>query len=71
MRTIQREAMSWCLANNIKIYVEPTSKGRKSLVKIIVNNKGNISIGIKEYIQDKNVSEIINSLYLHLYNKLN
>ena len=71
MRTIQLNAMSWCINHNIKIYVEPTSKGRKPLVKIIVNNKGKISIGIKEYIQDKNVSEIINSLYLHLYNKLN
>jgi len=71
MRTIQREAMSWCLANNIKIYVEPISKGRKPLVKIIINNKRKITKGKKIYTQNSEVSKVIFNLYLHLYNKLN
>ena len=71
MRTIQLNAMSWCINHNIKIYVEPTSKGRKPLVKIIINNKGKITKGKKTYIQNSEVSKVIFNLYLHLYNKLN
>ena len=61
--------MSWCLENNIKVYIEPISKGRNPNIKIVINNKGKIIKGKQIYTQDKNVSKVIHNLYLHLYDK--
>ena len=63
------KAQSWCLENNMKIYIEPISKGRKPNIRIVINNKGKIIKGEKIYTQDNKVSKVIYNLYLHLYDK--
>ena len=45
-------AISWCLKNEIKIYVKPISKGYKSKVKIHIDLSGKEQIGKETYYQD-------------------
>ena len=65
------KAMSWCLHNNIKVYVEPINKGKKSNVRIVINNKGKITKGKQLYIQDERLSNKIKEIYYFLYNRYN
>ena len=62
-----QKAISWCLKNQIKIYVIPINKGYKSKVKIHINISGKEQIGKDIYYQDIKLSEKIQELYLHIY----
>jgi hypothetical protein len=59
-----RKAISWCLENDIKIYVEPIRQGKRPPVIIVVNFKGRIKKGKIEYAQQNNlVWDKINDIY--------
>lgn len=63
---IQYTAMSWCLKRNIKIYIVALQSGYKTLY---INDSGAIIKSHKFYKTDKEASEKIWELYVHIYKK--
>ncbi len=63
---IQYTAMSWCLKRNIKIYIVALQSGYKTLY---INDSGAIIKSHKFYKTDKEASEKIWDLYVHIYKK--
>ncbi len=63
---IQYTAMSWCLKRNIKIYIVALQSGFKTLY---INDSGAIIKSHKFYKTDKEASEKIWELYVHIYKK--
>ena len=63
---IQYTAMSWCLKRNIKIYIVALQSGFKTLY---INDSGAIIKSHKFYKTDKEASEKIWDLYVHIYKK--
>tara|TARA_Y100000052_G_C2955075_1_gene89551 strand:- start:3554 stop:3757 length:204 start_codon:yes stop_codon:yes gene_type:complete len=58
--------MSWCLKRNIKIYIVALQSGYKTLY---INDSGAIIKSHKFYKTDKEASEKIWDLYVHIYKK--
>ena len=65
-----REAISWCLKNDIKVIVKPLTTKRKPEVQLQIHRQGKIQIGNETYKQDKKLGDKIQELYLHLYKTL-
>jgi len=66
------KAVSWCLENDIKVYVEPTRQGKRPPVIIVIDFKGRIKKGKIEYAQQTNlVWEKINEIYSTYYSYYN
>ncbi len=63
------KAQSWCLKNNIKIYIVPIRNRKSCYVEIDNNNTIIRSPNI--YKNQKIASDKIWDLYLHIYNKHN
>ena len=63
--------MSWCLANDIIVYVKPIRQGKNPPVKIIVNYKGKIKEGKEEYTQNIKLYEKIKEIYCAYYKHFN
>ena len=63
---IQYTAMSWCLKRNIKIYIVALQSGYKTLY---INDSGAVIKSHKFYKTDKEASEKIWELYVHIYKK--
>lgn len=67
-----RKEISWCLKNDIKIYVEPIRQGKRPPVIIVIDYKGQIKKGKIEYAQQNNlVWEKINEIYKTYFNHFN
>ena len=63
-----RDAISWCFKNNIKIIIKPINLKREVILEIHRNNK--IQKGKEIYKQDKNLYIKIQEIYLYLYKTL-
>ena len=63
------KAQSWCLENNIKVYIVPIKGKKKCYVEI--NDNGELIRSPKIYDNQKIASDKIWDLYLYLYNKKN
>ena len=63
------KAQSWCLENNIKVYIFPIKNKKKCFVEI--NDNGELIRSPKTYAYQKDASDKIWDLYLYLYNKKN
>lgn len=61
------KAVSWCLANNIKIYIKPLRN--KKDVQVEVNYNGRIINSGKTYSNQSIASDKIWELYLYFYEK--
>jgi hypothetical protein len=61
-------AISWCFANNIKVFVKPVSTAYHPMVKLEIFNNGYIQKGKEVYKQNKDLKNKIQELYLNLYN---
>lgn len=64
--------MSWCLENDIKVYLQPIRQGKNPPVIIVINFKGKIKEGKIEYNQKdiklwEKIKEIY-STYFSFYN---
>jgi hypothetical protein len=64
--------MSWCLENDIKVYIQPIRQGKNPPVIIVINFKGKIKKGKLEYNQKdiklwEKIKEIY-STYFSFYN---
>ncbi len=59
------KAQSWCLANNIKIYIVPIKNKKECFVE--VNNNGHITRSPHTYKDQKIASSKIWDLNLYLY----
>ncbi|QDP50507.1 MAG: hypothetical protein Unbinned92contig1002_4 [Prokaryotic dsDNA virus sp.] len=67
-----RKAVSWCLENDIKIYVKPIRQGKRPPVIIVIDFKGQIKKGKIEYEQNKKIVwEKINEIYKTYYSLYN
>tara|TARA_R100000388_G_scaffold39145_2_gene30172 strand:+ start:4221 stop:4433 length:213 start_codon:yes stop_codon:yes gene_type:complete len=64
---LRLKAQSWCLQNNIKIYIKP--KRNYSEVQIEINANGTIINSQKTYKNQKIASEKIWELYEYFYKK--
>lgn len=62
---IYLEAQSWCLANNIKIYIVPIKNKKECYIE--VNNNGYITRSPHTYKDQKIASSKIWDLNLYLY----
>jgi hypothetical protein len=62
---IYLEAQSWCLKNNIKIYIVPIANKKECTIEI--NNNGKIIKSPLEYKNQKIASDKIWDLFLYLY----
>lgn len=65
-----RDAISWCLKNDIKVVVKPLTRTRRPEVKLEIHREGRIQIGNETYRQDKKLGDKIQELYLYLYKTL-
>ena len=65
-----RQAISWCLKNDIKVIVKPLAKTGKPDAVIEIHREGRIQKGKETYRQDKKLHKKIGELYLHLHKKL-
>ena len=63
------KAQSWCLENNIKVYIVPV-KGSKA-VFLEINDDGTLIKSPHTYTSQKDASDKIWDLYLYLYNNKN
>ena len=63
------KAQSWCLENNIKVYIVPV-KGSKA-VFLEINDDGTLIKSPHTYTYQKDASDKIWDLYLYLYNNKN
>ena len=63
------KAQSWCLENNIKVYIVPV-KGSKA-VFLEINDDGTLIKSPHTYTSQKDASDKIWDLYLYLYNSKN
>ncbi len=61
------KAQSWCLENNIKIYIVPIKGKKKCFVEI--NDNAYLIRSPQEYQDQKVASSKIWDLYLYLYNQ--
>ena len=61
------KAQSWCLENNIKIYIVPIQFKKECFIEIFDN--GNLIRSPKKYKDQTEASDKIWDLYLYLYNK--
>ena len=61
------KAQSWCLDNNIKIYIVPIQFKKECFIEIFDN--GNLIRSPKKYKDQTEASDKIWDLYLYLYNK--
>jgi len=61
------KAQSWCLENNIKVYIVPIQNKKECFVEI--NDNGELIRSPKTYKTQKEASDKIWDLYLYLYNK--
>ena len=63
------KAQSWCLKNNIKIYIVPIKGKKKCFVEI--NDNGELIRSPHTYTSQKDASDKIWDLYLYFYDKKN
>jgi len=70
MTRIVRDAISWCLKNDIKVIVKPLTRTRRPEVKLEIHRDGRRQIGKEIYKQDKKLGDKIQELYLYLYKTL-
>ena len=61
------EAQSWCLANNIKIYIVPIQNKKECHIE--VDNNGQKTRSPLTYKNQSLASDKIWDLYLHIYKK--
>lgn len=61
------KAQSWCLKNNIKVYIVPVRNKKECFVEI--NDDGKLIRSPQEYKNQSIASEKIWDLYLYLYNQ--
>ena len=61
------KAQSWCLKNNIKVYIVPVLNKKECFVEI--NDDGKLIRSPQEYKNQSIASEKIWDLYLYLYNQ--
>ena len=61
------KAQSWCLKNNIKVYIVPIQFKKECFIEIFDN--GNLIRSPKKYKDQTEASDKIWDLYLYLYNK--
>tara|TARA_R110000764_G_scaffold232817_1_gene325433 strand:- start:166 stop:390 length:225 start_codon:yes stop_codon:yes gene_type:complete len=61
------KAQSWCLENNIKVYIVPIQFKKECFIEIFDN--GNLIRSPKKYKDQTEASDKIWDLYLYLYNK--
>jgi hypothetical protein len=64
---IYLKAQSWCLKNNIKVYIVPVRNKKECFVEI--NDDGKLIRSPQEYKNQSIASEKIWDLYLYLYNQ--
>jgi hypothetical protein len=64
---IYLKAQSWCLKNNIKVYIVPVLNKKECFVEI--NDDGKLIRSPQEYKNQSIASEKIWDLYLYLYNQ--
>ena len=62
-------AQSWCLENNIKVYIVPIKESKAVFIEI--NDDGTLIKSPHTYTSQKDASDKIWDLYLYLYNKKN
>ena len=60
---------SWCLENNIKVYIVPIKESKAVFIEI--NDDGTLIKSPHTYTSQKDASDKIWDLYLYLYNKKN
>lgn len=63
------KAQSWCLENNIKVYIVPIKESKAVFIEI--NDDGTFIKSPHTYTSQKDASDKIWDLYLYLYNKKN
>jgi hypothetical protein len=63
------KAQSWCLDNNIKVYIVPIKESKAVFLEI--NDDGTLIKSPHTYTSQKDASDKIWDLYLYLYNKKN
>ena len=63
------KAQSWCLENNIKVYIVPVKDSKAVFLEI--NDDGTLIRSPKTYAYQKDASDKIWDLYLYLYNNKN
>ena len=61
------KAQSWCLKNNIKIYIVPIKGKKKCFIEI--NDNANLIRSPQDYENQSIASDKIWDLYLYLYNQ--
>lgn len=61
------KAQSWCLENNIKVYIVPIKESKATFVEI--NDDGRIIRSPHTYTSQKDASSKIWDLYIYLYNQ--
>jgi len=61
------KAQSWCLENNIKVYIVPIKDSNAVFLEI--NDDGTLIKSPHTYTSQKDASDKIWDLYLYLYNK--
>ena len=64
---IYLQAQSWCLKNNIKVYIVPIQYKKECFVEIFDN--GSLIRSPKKYKDQTEASNKMWDLYLYLYNK--
>jgi hypothetical protein len=69
MVDIKLKAISWCIKNNIKVYIKPLRNIKE--VKVEINNKGQLITSPKLYKNQRIASEKVWDLYIYLYKKYN
>ena len=63
------QAQSWCLENNIKVYIVPVKNSKAVFLEI--NDDGTLIKSPNTYTSQKDASDKIWDLYLYLYNNKN
>ena len=66
---IYLQAQSWCLKNNIKVYIVPIQYKKECFVEIFDN--GSLIRSPKKYKDQTEASNKMWDLYLYLYNQKN
>lgn len=61
------QAQSWCLENNITVYIVPIQNKKECFVEI--NDNGELIRSPQEYVNQSVASDKIWDLYLYLYNQ--
>ena len=61
------KAQSWCLDNNIKIYIVPIQFKKECFIEIF--NNGSLIRSPKKYNDQSEASSKIGDLYIYLYNQ--